>query len=92
MAYESLESVMEKHCNTPEYQAEYEKVRPQIEFYRSLLELRKSMGLSQTEFAELMGVKQPAIARLESGDSLPNLKTLYDIAKATGKELQIKFV
>ena len=37
---------------------------------------RVKAGLSQTEFAHLMGVKQSQISRWENGDSNPTIQTL----------------
>jgi transcriptional regulator with XRE-family HTH domain len=46
--------------------------------------LRKSLGLTQSEVATRMGTTQPMVARLERGDSPPNLTTLERYARALG--------
>ena len=43
---------------------------------------RKLRGLSQSELAELVGVRQPHISRIEGGDEGPPLKLFRDIADA----------
>lgn len=48
----------------------------------SLASLRLSKGMSQTQLAELMDTHQPAIARLERGESDVKLSTLRQLAKA----------
>ncbi len=48
--------------------------------------LREERKLSQSEIAYRMGLKQPAIARLE-GQSDIKLSTLQEWARATGGEL-----
>ena len=83
---------MEKHRNTPEYKKEYEKMRPQMEVLHEIIRVRKELGMSQAELAERMGKAQPSIARIESGSYVPSLKTLYEIADATGKKLEVKFI
>jgi len=45
----------------------------------ALAELRERRAISQRELARLTGMKQPQIARLESGGQLPNLNTLWRI-------------
>jgi ribosome-binding protein aMBF1 (putative translation factor) len=40
--------------------------------------------LSQAELAERMNTSQPFVARLESGRTLPSMRTLLRIADATG--------
>lgn len=39
-----------------------------------------------------MGTSQPAIARLESGQTLPGTKTLLSFAQATGSTFQIRLL
>lgn len=57
-----------------------------------LAELRNSKGLSQRELAELSGIQQPAISRIESGRASPHLSTLCKLAEALGCTLSIEFV
>lgn len=47
-----------------------------------LIAARHKKGLSQRELGEEVGVKQPVIARVENGDSDPQLSTLIKMAKA----------
>ena len=51
-----------------------------------LIELRKSLGLSQTEIAERMQMSQPAYARYESGTRTPSIhviKTISDVLETS---------
>lgn len=67
--------------------------RAQIEFEATLIgkliEARESKGLSQRDLAQLCGVKQPAIARLESMKSTPQIDTLFKILEPLGYTLSI---
>ena len=54
-----------------------------------LVKARKEMGISQHELEELSGVKQPVIARIESGNTTPNLSTLLKVLAPLGKTLYI---
>lgn len=47
----------------------------------TILELRKSLNLSQDEFAEKLLVTRQAVSRWENGDTIPNIDTLKLIAK-----------
>jgi transcriptional regulator with XRE-family HTH domain/tetratricopeptide (TPR) repeat protein len=53
--------------------------------------LRKTRGLTQPELARRMGMSQPAISELESGRSLPNLRTLRRLAEALSMEFVFGF-
>jgi DNA-binding XRE family transcriptional regulator len=67
--------------------------RAQIEFETALIgkliEAREEKGLSQRDLAELSGVKQPAIARLESMRSTPQIDTLFKILSPLGYTISI---
>jgi ribosome-binding protein aMBF1 (putative translation factor) len=73
----------------PEVKREYDALAPEFEFSAELLRARLRAGLSQTELAALMGTSQSAIARMESGQTLPSTKTLLRFAKATGSKLHL---
>ena len=59
---------------------------------REIVRLRKMQGLSQSEVARRAGLKQPAIARLESGAVRPTLDTIQRVAHALGREVEISLV
>lgn len=52
---------------------------------------RIAKGISQTKLAEMVGMQQPSIARLESGKITPSLETIERIAKALDLQVQISF-
>jgi urease accessory protein UreF len=56
----------------------------------AIIAARTSAGLSQTELASRTKTAQP-LGRLEKGGSLPSVRTLQRIAKATGHKLVISF-
>lgn len=55
----------------------------------SLIQARKTQGLSQRDLEAISGVKQPQIARMEMGDSNPQLDTILKVLAAMGKTLAI---
>lgn len=54
-----------------------------------LIELRKAKGLTQRELAQAANLAQPAIARLESKSTTPQLDTLLKVADALGYQLEL---
>ncbi len=56
----------------------------------AVAEARAKYGMSQKELAEATGIDQGDISRIERGLSNPSVATLERIAKAFGKELEIK--
>lgn len=87
--YEVLKA---KALSDPEIRAEYEALAPEFEISNELLKARLRAGLSQAELASLMGTSQSAIARLESGQTLPSTKTLIRFAEATGSKIQVRLL
>ena len=54
--------------------------------------LRMQHGLTQAQLAELVGTRQPSIARLENGTSAPSLSFLNKIAAALNAKIEVRFV
>ncbi|QPI45375.1 helix-turn-helix domain-containing protein [Weissella paramesenteroides] len=54
-------------------------------------DLREQMGMSQREFANLVGKPQSTIARIENGSMNASTKMLAEIAQATHQRLTIQF-
>lgn len=68
---------------------EREQINFQVSLIGKLIEAREKKGLSQRDLAELSGVKQPAIARLENMKSTPQIDTLLKILAPFGYTLSI---
>ena len=75
----------------PDYRGSYDRLGPEFELSRSLIEARTRAKLTQAELAERMKTTQSVVARLESGRAYPSARTLERIALATGTRLQISF-
>ena len=56
-----------------EYRREYGSEGAKLEIATALAAARKSAGITQVELAELAGVSQAYIAKLESGDANPSI-------------------
>lgn len=54
-----------------------------------IIKAREEMGISQKKLEELSGVKQPVIARMEKGQTSPQLDTILKILAPLGKTLYI---
>ena len=54
--------------------------------------LRIQRGLTQTQLAEMVGTRQPSIARLENGASIPSLSFLNRLATALDAKIELHIV
>ena len=55
----------------------------------AMIDKRNALGISQRELAELCGLPQSSIARIESGRITPKLDTLLKIIHPLGLRLKI---
>ena len=82
-----FEDVLEQHLHDPEFRVEWERLAPARAVANCIIRYRLDHALTQTAFGKLLGMSQPAIARLESGEHLPTLPTLLKLVEAL--DLQI---
>jgi transcriptional regulator with XRE-family HTH domain len=80
-----------KWMEDPEYRREYEALEEEFALASAMIKARKRAGLTQEDLAKEMETSQSAIARLESGRTLPSGSTLKRFARATGTRLRITF-
>lgn len=67
------------------YDLEYQVIR-------TLIEARRKRNVTQKQLAEMTGITQPDISRLENGRGNPSLRTLNNLAKGLGMVLKVEFV
>ena len=53
---------------------------------------RKEQNLTQEQLAQVTGINQANISRLENGTANPSLRTLKRLAEGMGMELKLEFV
>ena len=73
----------------PEIRREHERTALAHAVAMRVIGYRIDHGLSQSGLARLLGMHQPAIARLEAGDHEPSLATLSRLARVLGLEFHI---
>ena len=75
-----------KEIFTPEEIAESDL---RVALIGEMIKARREKGISQRELEKISGVKQPVIARMENGSTIPNLSTVLKVLTALGKTLYI---
>lgn len=70
----------------------FEAAAKELEPGYQIARLRILRGLTQAQLAEKAGTKQPSIARLENGSSLPSISFLTKLAEALDAKLEINLV
>ena len=83
------ERVLAEQMEDPAFAQEWQRTALARAVAMRLVSYRAEHGLSQTKLAQLLGMKQPAVARLEGGDHVPTLLTLARLSQALGMEFHI---
>ncbi len=86
-----ISSLHQRWSKDSQYRDAYGSMQAEFELARQLIKTRLKSGLSQGQLAEKMGTSQSTIARLESGSSLPSIRTLMKFAEATNSKFRISF-
>jgi transcriptional regulator with XRE-family HTH domain len=85
----TYERVLADDLRDPEFQAEWDRTQLAQAVALRVIDYRVKHGITQTELARRVGLRQPAVARLEAGDHQPSLATLSRLSHALGIEFHI---
>jgi transcriptional regulator with XRE-family HTH domain len=78
--------VAEEQLADPSFKAEWQRLAPAREFAATLLRYRAEHKLSQRALARELGVSQPRIVKLESGEHNPGIDTIINAVRRLGIE------
>lgn len=83
-SFEAL--VAEEQLADPSFRAEWQRLAPAREFAATLLRYRAEHKLSQRALAGKLGVSQPRVVKLESGEHNPEIDTIINAVRRLGIE------
>ena len=83
------EELLQKELADPAFRAEWERTALARAVATQVVGYRARHGLTQKRLAEELGVKQPQVARLESGEHNPSIETLARLASVMAIEINI---
>lgn len=85
------QAVMKAELGDSTFRQLWEASAAQREVVKTIMGERLRRKMSQEELAKRAGMKQPNIARIESGSRGVSIETLAKIAHAFGTKLDIQF-
>ena len=85
----SADEIHDQDVRDLDYRREYERTRIANDVAIKVIQYRAAHGLSQSALARMLGMRQPNVARLESGDHEPSLSTLARLSEALDLDLSI---
>ena len=88
----SFNEYLKEQMKDPEFKREYDALEPEFAIIQALIDARKASGLTQKQLAEITGIAQADISKLENGNANPSLRTLQRLASGMGTSLKIEFV
>ena len=74
-------------ASNPEIAKDIDEVEAVSQIVGAMIERRHDLNLSQRDLAEMCGLPQSSVARIESGKTTPNLTTLLIIFRNLGLSL-----
>ncbi len=77
----SFNDYLKESLEDKEFAEFYEEVKAETDLSVALTQRREALNLTQQQLAEMTGIKQPMLARIENGQ-IPKPATLQKIAKA----------
>lgn len=88
----NLNTFIEEQKNNPEFVKAYEEIQPELDVIRAIIDARTSRNLTQKQLAELTGIHQSDISKLENGTRNPTINLLKRLAEGMDMVLKIEFV
>ena len=88
---ETLNEFLDQQMQDPEFKKEYEKIQPEMDIIRAIVDARVSNNLTQKELADRTGINQD-ISKLENGTRNPSLRLLQRLADGMDMVLKIEFI
>ena len=88
----TLNKVINEQLKDPEFKREYEKLQPEMDVIRAMVDARISQNLTQKQLSDRTGIDQADISKLENGTRNPPLNLLKRLADGMGMSLKIEFI
>ena len=88
----SFNGYLKEQMKDKEFKREYDALEPEFAIIQALINARKASGLTQKQLAEITGIAQADISKLENGNANPSLRTLQRLASGMGTSLKIEFI
>jgi len=85
----SADDLHEQAMQDPAYRREFERTQLANDVAIKVIGYRVRHGMSQAQLARKLGMRQPHVARLESGDHEPSVTTLARLADALGLDFSL---
>ena len=87
-----FKNYLDKQLQDPEFRKEWDASESEYSLIKTLVAARKANNLTQKQLAELTGIDQADISKIETGNANPKLSTLQRLAEGMGMILKFELV
>ena len=87
-----FEKFKDEQLKDGKFRKEYEDLQPEFDVIRAIIDARISKNLTQKHLAELTGINQADISKIENGTRNPSIKLLKKLAAGMDMKLKIEFL
>lgn len=88
----NFRETLNQQLQNPEFKAEWDALEPEFQIIKAMIDGRKEKNITQKELADLTGITQADISRIETGNSNPSIQTLQRLAAGLGMRVKLEFV
>ena len=88
----TLNDLKKELMKDKDFKAEYEAIQPEMYVIRALIDARIASNLTQKQLAELSGVNQSDISKIENGTRNPSIRLLQKLAAGMNMSLKLQFI
>lgn len=88
----NFRETLNEQLKNPEFKKEWDELEPEYQIIKAMLDARNEKAITQKQLADITGIPQADISRLENGNANPSLKTLQRLADGMGMRLKLEFV
>lgn len=88
----NFRDTLNERLTDPAFCAEWDALEPERQIMKAIIDGREEKALTQKQLAEVTGITQADISRLENGTGNPSIRTLKRLAAGLGMTLKVEFV
>lgn len=88
----NFRETLNQQLKNPEFKEEWDELEPEYKIIKAMLSSRAEKSMTQKQLADITGISQADISRLENGNANPSLRTLVRLADGMGMKLKLEFV
>ena len=83
----NFRETLNQQLKNPEFKEEWDELEPEYQIIKAMLSSRAEKSMTQKQLADITGISQADISRLENGNANPSLRTLVRLADGMGMKL-----